>query len=69
MSTTSTTQTVPEAPVVQNIPFNFSTFQPTYIIILILCFLVLFILLILLWQISFPKFWSGMISTPLFKRR
>jgi len=48
---------------------SFTDFEPTYIIILILCFLVLFILIILLSEITFPKFWSGMVNTPLFKKR
>lgn len=47
----------------------FTDFEPTYAIILVLSFLVLIILIILLCEISFPKFWHGMVNAPLFKKR
>lgn len=65
---TASVSSIPNNTIVSK-PISFTDFEPTYIMILTLSFITLLILAIILVQVSYPKFWNGMINTPLFKKR
>ena len=46
-----------------------SDFMPSYVMIVVLSFIVICILCTFLFELSYPKLWSSMISAPLLGKR
>lgn len=66
MSTPTTNQNT-TAPVSHFIPL--SNFLPSYVMIIVLSFVVILILCGLLFNLAYPKIWTNMIQAPLLGRR